>query len=175
MTAVYIVDDDPEVRKTISWLVQELGYRNHPFVSGRDFVEAIPHLTPGCLLVDLRMEEMSGIELLEATAHVRASFPAVLVTGHADVESVVSAMKTGAVDVLQKPVTIARLAEVLATAPSVTVSAGTRSRSLGGSFAGDTLTFTRLDMLRLPPAPVLPRSSIRRSIAAGPLKFVLGE
>lgn len=116
MTAVYIVDDDPEVRKITSWLVQELGYRNHPFVSAADFIEAVPHLKPGCLLVDLRMDEMSGIELLEATATVRESFPAVLMTGHADVDNVVAAMKAGAVDVLQKPVTIDRLAEVLATA-----------------------------------------------------------
>jgi two-component system response regulator FixJ len=113
VTAVYIIDDEPEVRKMTSWLVQELGYNNHPFATGTDFVEALPHLKPGCMLVDLRMEEMSGIEVIRATASVRASFPAVVMTGYADVENAVEAMKAGAIDILQKPVDIERLADVL--------------------------------------------------------------
>jgi two-component system, LuxR family, response regulator FixJ len=116
VTAVYIVDDDPEVRKMTSWLVQELGYRNHPFATADDFLDTMPHLKPGCMLIDLCMHGMSGIELIKATSARRASFPAVIMTGYADVDNVVAAMKAGAMDILQKPVTIERLEEVIGAA-----------------------------------------------------------
>jgi two-component system, LuxR family, response regulator FixJ len=116
VNAVYIIDDDPIVRTSTSWLVQALGYRNHPFAEAMDFLDALPHLNRGCMLIDLRMAGMSGIELIRATAPVRASFPVVVMTGHADVENAVEAMKAGAIDILQKPVSAERLGEVLSLA-----------------------------------------------------------
>ena len=70
---VYIIDDEPDVRRLTSWMVQELGYLNYPFATATDFIEALPHLKPGCVLVDLRMEDMSGIDMIHATAAVRSS------------------------------------------------------------------------------------------------------
>jgi two-component system, LuxR family, response regulator FixJ len=119
VTSVYIIDDEPEVRTMTSWLVQELGYRNHPFATAADFLDALPHLEPGCMLVDLYMEEMPGIELIRETASLRASFPAVVMTGRADVDNAVEAMKAGAIDILQKPVSLEQLAEVLELARQV--------------------------------------------------------
>jgi two-component system, LuxR family, response regulator FixJ len=113
LTPVYIIDDESGVRTMTSALVRELGYLNHPFASAGDFLEALPHLDPGCMLVDLRMDDMSGIDLIVATADVRSRFPAVLLTGFAEVESAVQAMKAGAFDVMQKPVTLAQLSDVL--------------------------------------------------------------
>ena len=113
---VYIIDDEPDVRRLTSWMVQELGYLNYPFATATDFIEALPHLKPGCVLVDLRMEDMSGIDMIHATAAVRSSFPAVLMTGFAEVGNAVEAMQAGALDVLQKPVDLKRLEGVLAVA-----------------------------------------------------------
>ena len=115
-TPVYIIDDEQEVRTLTSWMVQELGYLNYPFATATDFLDALPHLKPGCALVDLRMADMSGIDLIRATSAVRASFPAILVTGFAEVGNAVEAMQAGALDVLQKPVTLDRLEDALAAA-----------------------------------------------------------
>lgn len=113
---VYIVDDEQHVRTMTSAMVQELGYLNYPFASATDFLDAMPHLKPGCVLVDLQMEDMSGIDLIRASSAVRSSFPALLVTGHAQVGNAVEAMQAGAIDVLQKPVALARLEAALAAA-----------------------------------------------------------
>lgn len=113
MNAVYIIDDDSDVRRATSQFVKALGYRNHPFASGSDFLDALPYLEPGCMLVDLRLGDMSGVDLLRATASRRAEFPAALVTGHADIETTVEAMRAGAQDVLQKPTDPQRLGHVL--------------------------------------------------------------
>jgi two-component system, LuxR family, response regulator FixJ len=112
-TAVYIIDDDAEVRTAASFLVKAMGHHNHPFATGTDFLDALPYLDPGCMLVDLQMEDIAGIDLIRATTPVRAAFPVVVMTAHADVENTVAAMKAGAFDVLQKPVSAARLAEAL--------------------------------------------------------------
>jgi two-component system, LuxR family, response regulator FixJ len=116
VSPVYIIDDEADVRRMTSWLVQELGYFNHPFATATDFLEGLPHLKPGIVLVDLRMDDMSGIDLIRATAHVRAAFPVLLMSGYAEVESAVEAMQAGALDVLRKPLDLKRLGDVLARA-----------------------------------------------------------
>lgn len=113
---VYIIDDEQQVRTMTSQMVQELGYLNYPFATATDFLDALPHLKPGCVLVDLQMEDMSGIDLIRASSAVRSSFPAILVTGHAQVGNAVEAMQAGALDVLQKPVALDRLEGALAAA-----------------------------------------------------------
>lgn len=113
---VYIIDDEQEVRTMTSSMVQELGYLNHPFATATDFLDALQHLKPGCVLVDLRMADMSGIDLIRATSAVRSSFPAILMTGFAEVGNAVEAMQAGALDVLQKPVDLERLDGAITTA-----------------------------------------------------------
>ncbi len=119
MTSVYIIDDEPLVREVVSELVQDLGCTNRPFASGTAFLSALPDLDPGCMLVDLRMHELSGIDLIRATALVRQSFPAVLMSAHATVENAVEAMKAGAIEILQKPIDTERLKDALALADQV--------------------------------------------------------
>ena len=99
-----------------SSMVLELGYLNHPFATATDFLDALQHLKPGCVLVDLRMADMSGIDLIRATSAVRSSFPAILMTGFAEVGNAVEAMQAGALDVLQKPVDLERLDGAITTA-----------------------------------------------------------
>jgi len=116
VTSVYIIDDEPLVREVVSELVQDLGCPNRPFASGTAFLEALPDLDPGCMLVDLCMEDLSGIDLIRATAPVRQSFPAVLMSGHATIENAVRAIKAGAIEILQKPIDTKRLRDALALA-----------------------------------------------------------
>ncbi len=116
MTAVYIIDDEPIVREVVSGLVQDIGCTDRPFASGAAFLNALPGLDPGCMLVDLCMDDLSGIELIRATAGVRGSFPAVVMSGHTNVENAVEAMKAGAIEILQKPISTNRLRDALALA-----------------------------------------------------------
>ncbi len=97
----------------LSGMIQELGYRHHPFVGGRDFLDSIDHLQNGCVLVDLRMPDMDGLAVLERLAHLGRRLPAILITGQGDIASSVSAMKLGANDVLLKPFSMDRLAAAL--------------------------------------------------------------
>lgn len=116
MTSVYIIDDEPLMREVVSELVHDLGCSNRPFASGGAFLDALPDLDPGCMLVDLCMEELSGIDLIRATAPVRQSFPAIMMSGHATIENAVQAMKAGAIEILQKPIDTERLKDALALA-----------------------------------------------------------
>lgn len=79
------------------------GYEPRPFVSGQDFCEELPYLAPGCVLLDIRMPEMSGFEVLSVLRKSGKRFPVVVMTGHGDVPTAVEAMKLGADDVLEKP------------------------------------------------------------------------
>ena len=109
MTAVYIIDDEPIVREVVSELEQDMGCAHHLFASGTAFLSALPELDPGCMLVDLCMDELSGIDLIRATADVRRSFLAVVMSGYTNIEKAVEAMKAGAIEILQKPLNIEQL------------------------------------------------------------------
>jgi two-component system, LuxR family, response regulator FixJ len=100
---VYIVDDDASARGSVAALVQSMGVRATTFASAEEFLEAYDESKCSCLIVDLRMGGMSGLELLEAVSRRPSRPPAVLVSAFADVPTAVRAMSLGAVTVLQKP------------------------------------------------------------------------
>jgi FixJ family two-component response regulator len=100
---VFIVDDNPAVRDAIRWLVEQVGLNARTFDSARDFLAAYQPGMRGCLVLDIRMPGMSGIELQEKLAREHAHLPVIIVTGHGDVPVTVRAMKTGAFEFLQKP------------------------------------------------------------------------
>jgi len=100
---VFIVDDDIAVRDSIQELVESVGLRAKSFASANAFLEAFKPDSPGCLVVDVRMAEMSGLVLLEKLRALDAAIPAIVITGHGDVPMAVSALKDGAVDFIQKP------------------------------------------------------------------------
>ena len=77
--------------------------RSHPFGSGLDFLEALPDLEPGCVLLDLRMPQMDGFQVMEALAERKIDWPVIVMTGHGEVPVAVRAMKMGAVDFIEKP------------------------------------------------------------------------
>jgi two-component system response regulator FixJ len=99
----YLIDDDRDVRVSLGMLLATIDVTGWPFASAIDFLEALPHLKPGCLIVDVRMAEMDGLELLQRLNEQRLRWPAIMITGHGDVPAAVTSLKRGAVDFIEKP------------------------------------------------------------------------
>jgi two-component system, LuxR family, response regulator FixJ len=100
---VYIVDDDEAVRDSLSVLLESKAYAVRSFASAPEFLAAASSLPVGCLIVDIRMPEMDGLELQQHLTDRSLDFPLVVITGHGDVPLAVRAMKAGAVDFIEKP------------------------------------------------------------------------
>lgn len=101
---VFVVEDDPSVRRSLTRLIESAGYAVEGFASGREFLARQPPAGPCCLVLDVRLPGLTGIELQAALASGGRRMPIVFITGHADVPMGVQAMKRGAVDFLTKPV-----------------------------------------------------------------------
>lgn len=101
---VFIVDDDPSVRKSLARLLRGAGYEVEAFASAREFLARPHHDAPCCLVLDVRMPGLTGLELQEALMTAGHLSSTVFITGYRDVSVAVKAMKGGAVDYLTKPV-----------------------------------------------------------------------
>jgi two-component system response regulator FixJ len=102
---VYIVDDDSAVRRALSYALRTAGYEVRPFASGVDFLESLSILPAGCVLLDLRMPERSGMEVLDQLGEQLRKFPTIVITGYGDLRTAVEAIKMGASDFFEKPFT----------------------------------------------------------------------
>ncbi|MCW8916474.1 MAG: response regulator transcription factor [Magnetovibrio sp.] len=102
-TTIYIVDDDQAVRDSLGWLISSVGLKVESFETAQDFMDDYDRKKPGCLLVDVRMPGMSGLELQQHLAQDNQCLPVIIVTGHGDVKMAVNAMKQGAFDFIEKP------------------------------------------------------------------------
>jgi two-component system, LuxR family, response regulator FixJ len=100
---VFIVDDDEAVRSSLRLLLKSMGLVPVPLRSSREFLAKYDAAQPGCLVLDVRMPEMSGLELQEQLNRQGAIIPVIFITGHGDVPMAVEAMQAGALDFLQKP------------------------------------------------------------------------
>jgi len=100
---IFIVDDDPSVRESTELMLKSVGFNVKTFVSAQDFLDARFQEGPGCVVLDVRMPGMSGLELQEKLVSVKTPLPVIFITGHGTVPMSVRAMKAGAVDFLQKP------------------------------------------------------------------------
>jgi two-component system, LuxR family, response regulator FixJ len=100
---VYIIDDDDAVRDSLSIQLESIGYEVVSFPSAVGFLEIANSLQPGCVISDVQMPDMDGMELQQRLNDMKLDFPVVIVTGHADVALAVRAMKAGAVDFIEKP------------------------------------------------------------------------
>lgn len=100
---VYIVDDEEPVRKALRFLTKSDGIKSESFATAQAFLDAIDRIGPGCLLLDVCMPDMSGLELQEALRARNLEIPVIILTGHADVPTAVRAMKGGASDFVEKP------------------------------------------------------------------------
>jgi FixJ family two-component response regulator len=100
---VYIVDDDEAMRDSLAWLLESHGFAVAAYASAEDFLAACNDEMAGCIVLDVRMPGMSGLELYEKLDARRCTLPTIFVTGHGDVPMAVSALKKGAVDFIEKP------------------------------------------------------------------------
>lgn len=101
---VYIIDDDAGIRDSLNMLMKSSGIPSVTYPSATAFLNDIDHKQPDCLVTDVRMPGMSGIELQKALKDRRIDCPIIFITGHGDIAMAVDAMKNGALDFLEKPV-----------------------------------------------------------------------
>jgi FixJ family two-component response regulator len=100
---VFIVDDDPSVRKSLYRLLSVSGFKVETFTSAQEFLQADRSYFPGCLILDVRLPGLDGLELQKVLAERGPAPPIVFITGHGDIPMSVRAMKAGAIDFLSKP------------------------------------------------------------------------
>ena len=100
---VYVVDDDEAVRRFLRGLIESIGLEVKAYASAQEFLDGYEVGSPGCLLLDIRMPDMSGLELQAELRRREIDIPVIILTGHGDVKVAVHAMKAGAVDFIEKP------------------------------------------------------------------------
>ena len=100
---VHVIDDDPAVRDSLAFLLETANLSPRTYDSAVSFLEALPEVTSGCVVTDVRMPEMTGIELVRRLKAQGFRLPIVMITGHADVPLAVEAMKAGVADFIEKP------------------------------------------------------------------------
>jgi len=100
---VFVVDDDDVVCKSLRMLVEEAGLKVQTYSNALDFLDDYDPAIPGCLVVDVRMPGMNGLELQAELTKRRLYIPTIVITGHADVPIAVQAVKGGAISFLEKP------------------------------------------------------------------------
>ncbi|TFV79819.1 response regulator transcription factor FixJ [Bradyrhizobium frederickii] len=113
---VYVIDDDAAMRDSLNFLLDSAGFDVTLFDDALAFLEALPGLGFGCVVSDVRMPGLDGIELLKRMKAQQSSFPILIMTGHGDVPLAVEAMKLGAVDFLEKPFDDDRLTAMIESA-----------------------------------------------------------
>jgi two-component system, LuxR family, response regulator FixJ len=100
---VHIIDDDAGIRKSLQMLMESASLAVRVYESGQDFLDAVDPEQPGCIVLDLRMPGMGGIEVLQRLRAAHNEVPAIIISGHADVPTAIHSMKLAATDLLQKP------------------------------------------------------------------------
>jgi len=100
---VFVVDDDEAVRESLGWLISSIGLTVETYPSAQDFLDNFTTERHGCLVVDVRMPGMNGLELQRRIADKATCLPIIVITGHGDVQMAVRAMKDGAFDFVEKP------------------------------------------------------------------------
>ena len=100
---VYLVDDDDAVRRSAGFMLKTSGFEVEAFASGVEFLKQVKQAEPGCILLDVRMPEMDGLEVQRELKAQGVTMPVIVLTGHGDVNVAVTAMKAGALDFIEKP------------------------------------------------------------------------
>lgn len=100
---IYLIDDDDGVRRSVGFMLKTSRLDVQVFADGTAFLKEVKHLDPGCVLLDVRMPGMDGLEVQAELRERGIAYPVVVMTGHGDVDVAVKAMKAGAVDFIEKP------------------------------------------------------------------------
>ena len=113
---LFVVDDEPDARRGVAALASSMGIRCETFASGEELLERFNPAAAGCLLIDLRLDGMSGLELIERLTAKGSTLPVILISAYADVRTTVRAMKNGALTVIEKPYQADELADSIQAA-----------------------------------------------------------
>ncbi|GAB2679240.1 response regulator [Aliiglaciecola sp. 3_MG-2023] len=100
---VFIIDDDEGIRDGMEMLLASIGLRAKTFANGNEFLEVFNHDMKGCIVLDIRMPKMSGLELQSKLKQLNSMLPIIFITGHGDIPMAVEAMRNGALDFIRKP------------------------------------------------------------------------
>jgi two-component system, LuxR family, response regulator FixJ len=100
---IYVIDDDEAVRQSLEFLLKTAGMTVRGFDSATAFLDLLPQIRSGCIITDVRMPNVTGIDLLRRVKETGVDIPVIVITGHGDISLAVEAMKIGAVDFLEKP------------------------------------------------------------------------
>lgn len=119
---VCIVDDDQQVRTSLEQLFDTVGLRTQAFADASEFLAALPIKSPGCVLIDLRMPGMSGVELQRRLVELRCPLSVIMVTAHAEIPIAVESMQLGAVDFIEKPYSSQRMLDIVQRAVDLAIA-----------------------------------------------------
>ncbi len=128
---IFVVDDDAGVRQSLEMLMRAIGHHAESYTSAEEFIKHYSSDRPGCLILDLRMPGMSGLELQEELSERGSVLPVIFITAHGDVPTAVDAVKGGAIDFIQKPFRDEDLIEKIKHALHQNASALKRNAKLG--------------------------------------------
>jgi len=110
---IHIVDDEEAIRRSASFMLKTSGFDVQTWPSGVAFLKEVRNVEPGCILLDVRMPQMDGLEVQQALSANGVAMPVIVLTGHGDISIAVRAMKAGAVDFIEKPFEKAKLLEAI--------------------------------------------------------------
>jgi two-component system response regulator FixJ len=127
---VHLIDDDEDVRRALAFLLSTAGLAVRVYESAVVFLEGLPSLQPGCIVSDVRMPEIDGLELQRRLKSLGLDMPMIIMTGHADVPLAVEAMKSGAIDFIEKPFEDDRLLDAIQVALSRFEETGQRAAEI---------------------------------------------
>jgi two-component system response regulator FixJ len=138
---VYVIDDDPAMRDSLDFLLGSAGFSVRLFESAQIFLDELERLEAGCVVTDIRMPGIDGMELLRQLNSGTRKLPVIVMTGHGDVPLAVEAMKLGALDFLEKPFNDERLIGMIETALSQNES-GSKTEALSADMAARVASLT---------------------------------
>jgi FixJ family two-component response regulator len=124
MPIVHVVDDNFTVRESIGFVLEDAAYLVRDYASAEDFLRSVEADKPGCVIADLHMAAMSGLDLLDRLKHMGVALPTIMITGDDSVENIVLAMRRGAIDFIFKPFTSATLLATVRSALGRRTSCG---------------------------------------------------
>ncbi len=110
---VFVIDDDPSVREALADLLRSINLKAETFLSAHEFLQRKPPDTPGCILLDVQMPGMSGLDFQRALMKLGVDLPIIFISGYGDVPTSVQAMKSGAIEFLTKPLNKQALLEAI--------------------------------------------------------------
>lgn len=137
---VFVVDDDPAIRESLRWLIESVGLNVKVFATAQEFLESYESSTPSCLVLDIRMPGMSGLDLQTELGKRDIRLPVIIITGHAEVPVAVRAMKSGAFDFIEKPFSDQLLLDRISRA----IESDTQARHTRSEHAGVAVRLAQL-------------------------------